>query len=190
MLSSSRNDETKTSWANVIRARFKVRCLEVDFCEGENLPDTDLSALDVVKFICSPRRVVSLQPDPSTWLLDSGFSGVFAIQFGNLVRQDVCFPKDPAIAKHRHYSPARLLEEVIDMFFLREGCLQKIIIQPYLGQDGVDHDWCFAEPMESVETPAGYPNIEFQSSCQCGYGTTSGCESTPSVGHCRLLNRV
>ena len=92
----------------------------------------DLSVLDMVAFIRSPLRNVGRQFDPSAWLLGSGFSGAFVIQIGNLLRDDVFFPEDPVISKHEHYKPADLIEEFL---WQEEGCFQKNIIQPYLGED-------------------------------------------------------
>jgi hypothetical protein len=52
----------------------------------------------------------------------------------------------------------------------------RIVISPYLGQDGDDHRWCFGKNPPQVDASSGRPKIEFKSDCSCGNGDSSGCK--------------
>ena len=87
---------------------------------------------------------------------------------------------DQISTRHRAWMSIGKLVEHFSGHIASSSPFTRIIISPYLGQDGNDHRCCFGRNPPQVEAPPTRPKIDFQSDCSCGDGDSSGCEQLAS----------
>lgn len=128
------------------------------------------STLKVILRRC-PRDVDFGETFTSSWLIASNFSG-------NL---EVAITSRPN--RHEDYlgicHPETILEDIVSTCFSRPSFVRvkAITITTVVDERRDPHLWCFAGPMETVRTPASYPDIHFKSACDCGAGKNTRCGS-------------